>query len=135
MYFLWSVVQTLQIFVTDFSATTVTNPRNQTWIIKRSTNICWYNAFITLLYVILQLYVKYMYEFLFIARLICSLEDGYVVVYLGLLSLCDALRDPDDVATLLLLQLDVGVKYSKVELLQESKCVQLHLRKDREDES
>lgn len=68
-----------------------------------------------------------MYACLFVAQLICSREDGYVVVYLGLLSLCDALRNPDDVATLLLLQFDVGVKYSEVELLQESKCVQLHL--------
>lgn len=70
--------------------------------------------------------------FLFIARLICPLEDGDVVVYLGLLSLCDTLGDPDDVATLLLLQFDVGVKYPEVELLQESKCVQLHLGKDKE---
>lgn len=54
-------------------------------------------------------------------------EDGYVVVYLGPLSLRDALRYPDDVATLLLLQSDVGVKYSEVELLQESECIQLHL--------
>lgn len=57
----------------------------------------------------------------------CSRKDGYVIVYLGLLSLCDALSDPDNVATLLLLQLDVGVKYSEVELLQESERVQLHL--------
>lgn len=76
------------------------------------------------------MYVRCMSVFLFITQLICSLEDGYVVVYLGLLSLCDTLSDPDNVATLLLLQFDVGVKYSKVELLQESKCVQLHLRKD-----
>lgn len=61
--------------------------------------------------------------------MLSSLEDGYVVVYLGFLSLCDTLSDPDDVATLLLLQFDVRVKYSKVELLQESKCVQFHLRK------
>lgn len=79
----------------------------------------------------LTLFVKYRHVFLFNALLICSLEDGYVVVYLGFLSLCDALRDPDDVATLLLLQFDVGVKYSEVELLQESKCVQLHLGEDK----
>lgn len=72
--------------------------------------------------------VEYMFVFLFIAQLIFSLEDGYVIVYLRLLSLCDTLSDPDNVATLLLLQFDVGVKYSKVELLQEGKCVQLHLR-------
>lgn len=59
-----------------------------------------------------------------------SLEDGYVVVYLGLLPLRDALSDPDDVTTLLLLQFDVGVEYSEMELLQENKCVQLHLGKD-----
>lgn len=52
-------------------------------------------------------------------------------MYLGLLSLCDTLSDPDDVATFLLLQFDVGVKYSEVELLHESKRVQLHLRKDK----
>lgn len=68
---------------------------------------------------------------LVIAWLFCSLKDGYVIVYLGLLSLGDTLSDPDDVATLLLLQFDVGVKYSEVELLQESKRVQLHLRKDK----
>lgn len=66
---------------------------------------------------------------LFIAQLICSLKDGYIIVNLGPLSLRDTLSDPDDVTTLLLLQFDVGVKYSKVELLQESKCVQLHLGK------
>lgn len=59
-----------------------------------------------------------------------SLEDWYVVVYLGLLPLRDALSDPDDVTTLLLLQFDVGVEYSEMELLQENKCVQLHLEKD-----
>ena len=74
--------------------------------------------------------VKYMHVFLFVAQLIGSLEDGYVVVYLGLLPLCDTLSDPDDVAALLLLQFDVGVKHPEVELLQECECVQLHLRKD-----
>lgn len=49
---------------------------------------------------------------------------------LGLLSLRDTLGDPDDVATLLLLQFDVGVKNCKVELLQESKCIQLHLEEE-----
>ena len=71
-----------------------------------------------------------MFVFVSVAQLICALEDGYVVVYLGLLSLGDTLGDPDDVATLLLLQSDVGVKHSKVELLQERKCVQFNLRKD-----
>lgn len=65
------------------------------------------------------------------SRSVNLFEDRYVVVYLGLLSLCDTFCDPDNVTTLLLLQFDVGVKYSKVELLQESKCVQLHLGKDR----
>lgn len=68
---------------------------------------------------------------LFIAQLIGSLEDGYVVVYLGLLSLHDTLGDPDNVAALLLLQFDVGVKYSVMELLQESERVQLHLSKNK----
>lgn len=71
-----------------------------------------------------------MFVFLLMAQLISSLEYGYVVVYLGLLSLCDTLSDPDDVATLLLLQLDVGVKHSKVKLLQESQCVELHLGRE-----
>lgn len=50
---------------------------------------------------------------------------------LGLLSLGDALSDPDDVAVLLLLKFDVGVKYPKVELLQESEYVQLDLGRNR----
>jgi len=67
--------------------------------------------------------------------LLSSLEDGYVVVNLGFLPLCDTLSDPDNVAALLFLQFDVGVKYSEVELLQESKCVQFHLRKDKGSET
>lgn len=62
--------------------------------------------------------------------LVFAWEDGDVVMYLGLLPLCDAFSDPNDVAILLLLQFDVGVEDPKVELLQESKSVQLHLFKD-----
>lgn len=40
----------------------------------------------------------------------------------------DALCDPDDVPALLLLQLDVGVENTKVELVEESQLVQLHLK-------
>ncbi len=68
-----------------------------------------------------------MYVLLFIDCLIGPWEDGYVVVYLGLLPLCDTLRDPNNVAALLLLQFDVRVKHSEVELLQERQRVQLHL--------
>ena len=56
------------------------------------------------------------------------LEDGDVVVDLRLLSLCDTLCDPDDVASLLLLQLEVGVEHAQMELLQKGQRVQLHLR-------
>lgn len=62
--------------------------------------------------------------------LVFAREDGDVIVYLGLLPLRDALCDPNDVAILLLLQFDVGVEDPKVELLQESESVQLHLFKD-----
>lgn len=61
--------------------------------------------------------------------LFSALDDGNVVVDLRLLSLSDALGDPDDVTYLLLLQFEVGVKYTKVELLQERKYIQLHLSK------
>ena len=43
------------------------------------------------------------------------------------MALRNALADPDDVATLLLLQLEEGVEDSKVELLHESILVQPHL--------
>lgn len=61
-------------------------------------------------------------------------EDGYVVVYLGLLSLCDTLGDPDDVAVLLLLQSEIRVKYPEVELLHEGQNIHLHLRKTEDPE-
>lgn len=61
------------------------------------------------------------------AGLVFVWEDWNVVVYLGLLSLCDAFCDPNDVAILLFPQFDVRIKDSKVELLQESQSVQLHL--------
>lgn len=68
-------------------------------------------------------------HFHLLVQLFCPQVDGYVVVYLGLLSLCDTLSNPHYVATLLLLQFDVGVKHSEVELLHERKSVQLHLDK------
>lgn len=108
---------TLIILKTDFSANTGTNPHSHREILLYSL--------IMYLYCILCMVNKSL--FLFIAQLVCSLEDRYVVVNLGLLSLCDALSNPDDVAALLLLQFDVGVKHSKVELLQEGQCVHLHL--------
>lgn len=48
-------------------------------------------------------------------------------MYLGLLPLCDAFCDPNNVAILLLPQFEVRVKDSKVELLQEGQSVKLHL--------
>lgn len=74
------------------------------------------------------MHVKYIHSPFFCSAN-CSLKDGYIVVNLRLLPLCDALSDPDDVTTLLLLQFDVGVKYCKVELLHKRKCIQLHLEK------
>ena len=55
------------------------------------------------------------------------LHDGYVVVNFSPMFLSHALSDPDDVATLLLLQLQERVKHSKVELLHERIDVQLNL--------
>lgn len=40
----------------------------------------------------------------------------------------DALGDPDDVPALLLLQLDVGVENTEVELVEEGQLIQLHLQ-------
>lgn len=65
--------------------------------------------------------------FLWTVLSVCSREDGDVVVYLGLSSLCHTLGDPDDVAALLLLQFDVGIKHAEVELLQEGEHVELDL--------
>lgn len=56
------------------------------------------------------------------------LEDGNVVVDLGSVLLRHALCDPDNVATLLLLQLKIRVEDSKVELLNEGEHVQFHLK-------
>ena len=58
----------------------------------------------------------------------CHSEDGDVVVDLGSVALGDALADPDDVAALLLLQLEEGVEDAKVELLHEGILVQPHLK-------
>lgn len=40
----------------------------------------------------------------------------------------NALGDPDDVPALLLLQLDVGVENTEVELVEEGQLIQLHLQ-------
>ena len=55
-------------------------------------------------------------------------EDGDIVVNLGSVALSNALADPDDVAALLLLQLEEGVEDAKVELLHEGILVQPHLK-------
>ena len=59
-----------------------------------------------------------------------SLENWDVVVYLGSVSLCNALCYPHNVSALLLLQADIGVENSKVELLHEGEHVDLHLREE-----
>lgn len=56
-------------------------------------------------------------------------------MYLGLLPLCDTFCNPNNVAILLLPQFEVRVKDSKVELLQESQSVKLHLWRDPRMES
>lgn len=55
------------------------------------------------------------------------LEYGDVVVDFGAMLLGDALGDPDNVAALLLLELEVRIEDTEMELLQEGKHVQLHL--------
>jgi len=56
-----------------------------------------------------------------------NLQDWDVVIDLGPVALCHTLGDPNDVAALLLLELEQGVEDAIVELLQESINVQLHL--------
>ena len=55
-------------------------------------------------------------------------EDWDVVVNLCPVALSHTLADPDDVATLLLLQLEEGVEHTEVELLHKRVLVQPHLR-------
>lgn len=55
------------------------------------------------------------------------LEDGNVAVDFGSVTLRYALSDPDDVANLLLLELDIGVEDAKLELVHERVLHQLHL--------
>ena len=55
-------------------------------------------------------------------------KNGDVVVNLGSVALSHALADPNDVPTLLLLQLEEGVEDPKVELLHEGVLVQPHLK-------
>lgn len=57
------------------------------------------------------------------------LKDIDVVIDFGFVSLRYAFGDPDDVSTLLLLQFDVRVKHTKVELLHEGIHVELYLRR------
>ena len=60
-------------------------------------------------------------------KLECS-EDGDVAVDFGSVSLGDALADPDDVATLLLLQFDERVKCAEVKLLHKGVLHKQHLQ-------
>jgi hypothetical protein len=56
-----------------------------------------------------------------------TLENGDVVINSALLVLRHAFGNPDDVADLLLLELDERVEHSVVELLVERNLVQFHL--------
>lgn len=55
-------------------------------------------------------------------------KDRNVIVNLGAVPLGDTLCNPDDVPALLLLQLDVGIENTEVELVEESQLVELHLQ-------
>lgn len=55
------------------------------------------------------------------------LEDGDVVVDLGAVALGNALGNPHNVATFLLLEFHESVENTKVELVQEGQLVQFHL--------
>lgn len=50
-----------------------------------------------------------------------------ILIHATALILRDALRDPNDVADLLLLELDISVVHSVVELLLKSKSVEVDL--------
>lgn len=54
------------------------------------------------------------------------LQDGNVIVDLGAMLLSNALRDPDNVAALLLLKAKVRVEDATVELLHERVHVELY---------
>jgi hypothetical protein len=56
-----------------------------------------------------------------------TLEDGNVVVDFCAVFLGDTLCDPHDVAALLLLELQIRVEHTKVELLHEGHHIQTHL--------
>ena len=56
-----------------------------------------------------------------------SIKDGNVVVDFGPVPLRHALRDPDDVAALLLLELEEGVEDAEVKLLHKGVHVQANL--------
>ena len=60
------------------------------------------------------------------AQIGSCLEDRDVLRHLSLLSLHNTLGNPNDVADLLLLQLEVRVKHTVAELLQEAEFVQGH---------
>ena len=58
------------------------------------------------------------------SRELFTMEDFKLILPVAL---CHTLGDPNDVAALLLLELEQGVEDAIVELLQESINVQLHL--------
>lgn len=57
----------------------------------------------------------------------CCLEDWNVIVDLGAVFLGHTLTDPDNVPAFLLLQLEIRVEHSEVELLKEGEHIQVHL--------
>lgn len=62
----------------------------------------------------------------------CNLQNRNVIVDLGTMLLCNALSNPNDVTTFLLLELKVGIEDTEVELLHESVDVQFYLEKRNE---
>ena len=57
-----------------------------------------------------------------------GLEDGDVVINLGAMLLGNAFGNPDNVSALLLLELQVRVEDSEMELLHKAVNIQLHLQ-------
>lgn len=60
--------------------------------------------------------------------LFVHLKYGYVVINFGPVFLGDALRNPNDIAALLLLQFQVGVENAEMKLLQKRHHIQFHLK-------
>jgi hypothetical protein len=64
-----------------------------------------------------------------VSECVRNLQDWNVIVDLGAVLLRNAFGNPDDVATFLLLKLQVGIEDAEVELLHESVNVQFDLER------